>query len=335
MAVDDTEAEAQEMPAFWIGAAGFSAQQRTIIEASLRPTAGAAWRLSKFGDADAWLINGAKCRMTADGNLRVSPGVATEAAFNLDMRATNRPVAFATPIADANLEPHLTFDANSSADVQRTLAQFDSWLGFARAQFALGAQIVMRGALLRHCLYHVHHQGKLLAILDFWHGDAALSPQMTAEDLEAATWDQHPAGARILPPGFAQFRPAQLAWRYVLRSSEIPLPARYKNRTIYYRRVPRVPLSWLRDSHLRLLKDLSVKCASLSELSQRTGIVSPQIERDLSCLFHAGAITTTESKAASPAAAQAYSRRPILEEQVAHVPERADPTVPGRLGLHE
>jgi hypothetical protein len=335
-ATPESEIDVQEPPAFWVGAAGFSREQHKVIEASLHHTSGADWRLCHFGEADAWLVNGAKCRVLPNGNLRVSPGSPTEATLNLDMRATDRPVAFATPIVDPNLEPRCTFDADSSASVQQALAQFDSWLRFARAQFLLGAQIVQRGALLRHGVFHVSYRDKLLAILDFWHGYAALCPQADTDELEFAAWAKRPVGARALPPGFIRSTPAQLAWNYVRRSEGNLLPSRYRDRTIHYRGSPRVPLSWLGDSHLRILKELSCESASFSELGQRTGCLSPQLDRDVACLFYAGAITTSESKAAPPAVAHVYAKRPALDEHAtAYAPERAEPTVPGRVGRRD
>jgi hypothetical protein len=336
MSTPESEIDVLQPPAFWVGAAGFSREQRKIIEDSLHHTSGADWRMCHFGEADAWLVNGAKCRVLSNGNLRVSPGMPTEAALNLDMQAADRPVAFATPIMDSNLEARCTFEADSPAGVQRALAQFDSWLRFARAQFLLGVQIVQRGALLRHGVFHVSYRDKLLAILDFWHGEAALCPHIDTDELEFAVWAKRPIGARTLPPGFIRSTPAQLAWNYVRRTDGNLLPSRYKSRPIYYRGSPRVPLSWLRDSHLRILKELSCESASFSELAQRTGCLSPQFDRDVACLFFAGAITTTESKAAPPAVACGNARRPVLAEHaVASAKERPDLTVPAGIGPRE
>jgi hypothetical protein len=324
----------REPPAFWVGAAGFSREQRAVIEASLHAASGlgADWRLCDIGEeADAWFVNGAKCCVLPDGELRISAGFPKEAALSLDMRAVDRPVAFATPISDADLEPHYIFDASSSASVRQVLAQFDSCLVFARAQFVLGAEVVERGATLRHGIFHVRDRGKLLAILDFRHGEVALCPQLDPAEVPQATWSKRPNGA-LAPPDFVRMRPAQLAWNYVRRSDGNLLPPRYRTRTIYYRRSPRVPVSWLRDSHLKILKELSCESASFFELGERTGFTPPQLERDVASLFYAGAITTTASKAAAPAAAKAYPKSPVLTEHAsAYAYERADPTVPGAL----
>ena len=333
MSGSDSGIDPREPPIFWVAMAGFAREQRDLIEASLQHTSGlASWRVCQIGEADAWLVNGARCRVLSNGNIRVSPGVLSETIVNLDMHTADRPVGFAAPIADANLEPHCTFDANSFTSVQTVLGEFDSSLRFMRAQYALGAEVVERGAALRHGIFHVSYKQNLIAILDFWHGEAALSPHMDPAQVEHAVWAKRPKGVRELPPGFVSSTPAQLAWNYARRSEGNLLPPRYQTRTIHYRQSPRVPVSWLQDSQLRILQELASRSASLSELAERTGALSPELDRDLACLFFAGAITTSQSKAAPPAAAQVYARRPIVAEHARALgPGRPDATVPARL----
>jgi hypothetical protein len=335
MSGPDSEIDAREPPIFWVGAAGFSPEQRELIEASLSQTAGLTdWRLCHFGEADAWLVNGAKCRVLPDGNIRVSPGPSSETFLDLDIRAADRPVAFALPIADTSLEPHCTFSVNSFTSVHAMLSKFEACLAFAHAQFVLGTEIVERGAALRHGVFHVSYRNKLLAVLDFWHGEVGLAPQLDPVEVDLAVWSKRPIGARGIPPGFVASTPAQLAWNYARRCEANLLPLRYLTRTIYYRRTPRVPVSWLGDSHLAILKELSQRSGTLSELAARVGSATLALERDLTCLFFAGAITTTESKAASLATAPGLTpaRQPVLAEHAAaHHRERYDPTIPGRL----
>lgn len=329
----DSDLGACETPVFWVGAAGFSPEQRAFIDACLRRSAGpATWRMCTFGHADTWLVNGERCELLRNGNLRVSSGSSCEASLNLDIGATDRPVAFAEPIADASLEPHLTFDVSSVASVQSILAEFDSSLQFAQSQFALGAKVVERGAALRHGIFHVRYRDELLAILDFWNGEAALAKQMDAAQLNHAQWVKRPRAAWALPSGFVRSTPAQLAWNYAHRSDRHLLPPRYRNRTIYYRHAPRVPLSWLRDAHLEILKELSCRSASIAELAERTETSLSQLERDVACLFYARAITTSKSKAGPVAKALAFAARSMLDErEVSFAREARDRTVPGQL----
>jgi hypothetical protein len=139
---------------------------------------------------DARIVQLGSCR---SGNLRITPGLLTEAALNLDVGAADRPVAFATPLADANLEPHFTFDASSSASVRRMRRSSMHVWDLPVRQFVLGAEIVKRGATLRHGAFQLSYSDQLLPVLDFWHGEAALSPQLGAAEVEHAVWGKRPA----------------------------------------------------------------------------------------------------------------------------------------------
>ena len=297
-AVTHASSVAAEQPILWLGMSGFAPQQRALLEASLlRPPGLCRWRVGAFGDADAWLVNGAKVRIMPDGNLKVAAGLPTEHALNLNLTDVDRPVAFGTPLASPDFEPRCTFDPASEPGIHAVLLQFERWLWQVRAQFVLGAQIIGRGGELRHGVYHVSHDGNLLAVLDFLRGKAAISPRVHPVDLQKARWAKRPAGAAGLPESFVHLTPGQLAWVYVRRTDSDVLPARYRTETIYYRRVPGVPLRWLRDSHLMLLRELSGEAGTMDALRQRTGLALRDAERDLACLYYAGSITTTRAKA--------------------------------------
>ena len=290
---------AAEQPILWLGMAGFAPQQRAVLQASLaRAPSSPRWRVSAFADADAWWVNGAKVRVMPGGNLKVAAGLPTERALNLSLGDIDRPVAFASPLASAEFEPRYVFDPVSEPSIHAVLMHFDSWLWLLRAQFVLGAQIIRRGPELRHGIYHVSYSGRLLAVLDFQNAKAAISPRVHPVSLWEAQWDKRPAGAGGLPESFVHVTPGQLAWTYVGRTDGDVLPERYRSEMIYYRHVPGVPLRWLRDSQLMLLRELSAEPGTLEGLRQRTGLPAGQTEHDLACLYYAGSITTTRAKAA-------------------------------------
>ena len=106
-----------------------------------------------------------------------------------------------------------------------------------------------RQTLLRG-VYHVSHNGSLLAVLDLHEGKCAISPGAHPVDLWEAEWAKRPAGARDMPPGFVPVTPARLAWAYVRRTDRDLLPPRYRTDPIYYRHVPRVPCGGCSDSQL-------------------------------------------------------------------------------------
>jgi hypothetical protein len=290
---------AAEQPILWLGVSGFAPQQRPVLEASLRRSVTSPiWRTCAFSDADAWMVNGRNVRVMTDGNLKVAPGLPTERALNLNPSEVDRPVAFALPLGSGDFEPRCTFDPASAPSIHGVLAKFEGWLRMLRAQFVLGAQLVEHGAELRRNVYHASHSGNLLAVLDLVEGRCAISQDAHPADLWEAQWDKRPDGARDMPPGFVPVTPAQLAWAYVRRTDRNLLPPRYRTAPIYYRHVPRVPVRWLHDSQLMLLRELSVEPATFEALRQRTGLPVKHLEHDLTCLYYATAITTTQSRAA-------------------------------------
>lgn len=297
--------EPAEQPILWLGMTGFAPQQRELLEASLlRAPGDPRWQVSAFGDADAWWVNGAKVRLMPDGNLKVAAGLPTEHALNLNLGEVDRPVAFASPMASTEFEPKYAFDPASAPSIEAVLRHFELWLWLVRAQFVLGGQIIRRGTALRHGIFHVSQGGRLLAVLDFRHGKVGICPRVHPVDLVQADWEKRPVGAGGLPESFVPVTPSHLAWTYVRRSGRDMLPDRYRSELIYYRRPPAVPPRWLRDSQLILLRELFVEPATMDGLRQSTGLPVSCIEHDLACLYYAGAVTTTSTKAAALTARQ-------------------------------
>jgi hypothetical protein len=292
---------AEEQPILWLGMAGFGPEQRTHLESCVaRPIGAAKWRVCAFGEADAWWVNGEKVRAAPGGNLKVAAGLPTERALSLDLAQIDRPIAFAAPHASDDFEPRFAFEPSSQASIEALLVQFENWLRLLRAQFVLGKQIIERGARLRDAVYHVSHGGRLLAVLDFREGRAAILPAAHPSELWAAQWQKRPPLAGDLPSAFARFNPAQLAWSYVRRTERDMLPPRYRTGTIHYRSVPRVPVGWLRDSQLTVLRELAAGPASLAGLQLRTGLAAELVAQDVACLYYAGAVTTVGVKASTP-----------------------------------
>ena len=281
--------------------AGFAPAQRASLEAALASSTGSSrWRVCSFGDSDGWWVNGAKASLLAGGTLKVAAGLPTERALKLDLSQVNRPLAFAKPLASKEIDPLCVFDPDSQNSIVATLLQFENWLRPVRAQFVLGALLIQRNSKERRGIYHLIHRGILVAVLDFQEGQVALLPGVQPADLWLGEWDKRPSGAGQPPGNFDRYSTTQLAWAYVCRTDRDMLPARYRTDTVYYRHVPRVPLRWLGDSQMTLLRELSSEAGTLEDLGLRTGLPLRQIEHDLACLYYAGSITTTPANAAAP-----------------------------------
>lgn len=293
-----------EQPILWLGVVGFDPQHRARIESLLsqHEPGWPIWRAGPLGEADAWFVNGAHIRVLPDGNLRVAAGLPSERALNLNMGEVDRPIAFSTPFGSSQFEPRCTFDLESEHSVRECLRQFEGWLRALRLQFVLGSQIIERSAELKRGVFHVSRNGNLLAILDFIHGTLALSQKALPADLWDATWDKRPPSASYFPENFELYTPNELAWVYVRRTERDLLPEQYRFRKIYFRHSPRVPMRWLNDAQLVLLRELSTEPGDMQSLSQRTGLPQDRLANALCCLYYAGAVTTTRSRAANPAA---------------------------------
>jgi hypothetical protein len=290
--------DSPEQPILRLGIAGFTPGQYRAIERGTEQASGLSeWCISSFAEADAWVVNGAHVKFTADGILRVAPGRPTEQTIKLDPAEVDRPVAFALPLAAPQIEPLCTFDAESVSSVQATLRQFEVWLRHARVLFALGREVVRYGPELRHGIFHVSNADKLLAVLDFRRGRAGVSPHAHPADLANARWDKRATGAGDVPDSFMPTSPAELAWAYARRSRNELLPTRYTEQALYFRGPPKVPTKWLSDSQLMLLRELASEPSDFAGLQERTGVPAAQLVQDMTCLFFAGSITTSVSKA--------------------------------------
>jgi hypothetical protein len=289
-----------EQPVLWLGMAGFPPAQRKALEAAIGRAKGLCeWRICSFGDADGWWVNGAKCTVSADNRLKVAPGLPTEHTLRLELKEINRPLAFAEPLAPDNLEALCVFEPASDQSIHAALGQFEKWLLPVRTRFALGALLLQRDSEDRQGIYHLTHRGSLLAVLDFGLGMAAVSPRAHPPDLWESNWERRPSSAGQTPAGFASCTITQLAWGYVRRTDRDMLPERYRTEMIYYRHVPRVPMRWLRDSQLLLLRELSAEPGTLETLRDRTALPIDQVAHDLACLYYAGSVTTTPETAGS------------------------------------
>jgi hypothetical protein len=117
-------------------------------------------------------------------------------------------------------------------------------------------------------------------------------------DFTDAHWDRRPLGAGDIPNAFIPTTPAQLAWNYARRSKKHLLPDRYLEQQVHFRAPPKVPPQWVSDLQLMLLRELASEPLNFAALQQRTGVAHARIVQEMTCLYFAGAITTSPSKAA-------------------------------------
>lgn len=312
VAVTESGNASAGLPVLTFSLIGFDANLRQQILDTVRstPQSKAIWSESTFSSADCWLVCGEKTRSvpsptgTQDATLRVLAGLPSERARTLTLSEIDRPLAFSLPLYADDIAPQLTFDPSSPQSVRSLLVQLRGCMGPTLARFVLGKQFNKRETELVAAVYHVTHMGKLLAVLDFSAWRMGVLPNVNLEQLEQALWVKRPKEAHAIPAHFLPTDLAQLRWTYAKHANGDMLPARYQDALIYFRQSPSVPLSWLSDTHLLLLQELSAQPASVQSLAKRTGFAPEKLIRNLACLYFAGSLTTMQTKAAPAHAGQ-------------------------------
>ena len=296
-----------DIPVLRFGMIGFNAGQRQKIEKMVQalPVQTVVWRPGLMADADAWLVCGDKTRAlplststgTGIDSVSVLAGLPSEQAITLDLQQIDRPLAFSLPLKNQAMVPRLTFDASSPDSVQTVLQQFERCLASLRSQCMLGKQLIEREPELRAATYHVLHGSKLLAVMDLISWKIGMLPDTDPQQYEHALWEKRPVEGHAIPNSFLMTDAAQLRWRYTQHTQRNVLPIRYSREVIYLRQSPHIPVSWLADSHLLVIHELSIQAATFVDLAERTGLSHELLNRDLACLYFAAALTTRPGKA--------------------------------------
>lgn len=301
-----------ELPLLFLGLAGFTPEQRERLQQllGLLPPGDAVWRVGPFAEADAWLVSGEKSRLVAADTLKILAGLPTERTLQLDLDAVDRPIAFSLPLSSDDFLPKHTFDLRVAASLAAVLRHFEGWLRPLRSQFVLGGQLVARENELLPGIYHVSHKGQLLAVMDFHEWRIGMLRKADPVDFERALWDRRPLEAHDIPNHFLRSNLTHLRWIYAQRTERDVLPPRYRSRPVYFRQAPAVPMRWIRDSQLILLRELSQAAGDFEALLQRTGLTHAQLTRDLASLYFAGSVTTTPDKAGTAGTKDGYDSLP-------------------------
>jgi hypothetical protein len=200
----------------------------------------------------------------------------------------DRPVAFAEPLANPDLEPACSFRLGDPASIDALLALMQGrWLAATAARLWLAGRLV--SSELSQRVYHLETRGRLLAVVDRT-GSVGFAPGVTVQELEEASWLPRPASANHVPPSFHQVPLSELVWSYALRANSELLPARYRTARIHVRRPPDVPEHLLREEHLLAMRELAARPSAFGELQARTRMGAAQLSRTLSALHLAGSI---------------------------------------------
>ena len=287
-----------EQPVLRLGLLGFpdaAAQQVLSWAARVQP----GWPQWREGDphmADAWMIFGSSVDVLGRDALVVRHPLLSGARLTLNRAEVDRPLAFASPLPDGFASAEF-FEADVEKSVRQRLQRFEAWLRPLRTQFALGAQLVERVAKYKGGIVHITHDNKLIAVIDLDRWKAGIHIPARPVDLAMAEWIRRPALANDIPSTFIRMPVHQIMWTYAVRTLRDVLPARYREQTVYLRRIPPMPPRWFDDVHLLIMRELMIRPGKLGELLDRTGLAPDVLAHHLASLYFAGGVTTDADSA--------------------------------------
>ncbi len=289
-----------EQPLLRLGLLGFTeSDKHKVLEAIANPSEGwPRWELVEFEQADAWCINGRSVERRDGNAVRVNTLLAHQPTISLNPAEMSRPIAFTEPMPEG-IEAAEIVNFRSPELMRIALQRFEAWLRPLRAQFALGSELVKREGELSKGVFHVlDPHGKMLAVVNFINWSVSLLPIARPVDFEEAIWMHRPPSAADVPHRFLTLTMAQLMWTYAVRTTQDALPSRYRQHTIYLRRLPQLPTGWLGDEHLVALRALSSAAGTFTDIQAATQLSENALARALAALYYSGAITTKKASAA-------------------------------------
>lgn len=297
-----------EQPVLRLGLLGFPEpdQLRLLAWAGQAQAGWPEWRGCDPHVADAWMICGESVEVLGRDAVVIRHPYGSDERLALNRAEVDRPLAFATPLPEGFASAEF-FESDDEKSVRQRLQRFEAWLRPLRSQFALGALLLERMGQFKGGVIHVSHEGRLLAVIDLDRWQSGLFIPARPVDLAMAEWVRRPPGAADIPSSFIRLPLHRVMWTYAVRTLRDVLPARYRERTVYLRRVPRVPARWFDEVHLSLMRELMVRPADFDDLCRRTGIADNELAHHLASLYHAGGLTTDADSArrAEPAARRA------------------------------
>ncbi|MEZ5663728.1 MAG: hypothetical protein R3E94_09430 [Burkholderiaceae bacterium] len=287
-----------EQPVLRLGLLGFSEAQAGRLGSWMSQVQPGwpEWELFDPHAADAWLIAGSAVQVLGRDAVVIRHPHGSDEHLTLNRSEVDRPLAFASPLPEGFASAEY-FDAEDEGSMRQRLQRFEAWLRPLRSQFALGAMLVERVDQYRRGVVHVTLDGRLLAVLDLDQWRVGLHIPARPVDLEEAEWVRRPSLANDIPPSFIRLPMHRVMWTYAVRTRKDVLPPRYRQLTVYLRRVPRMPARWFDDLHLLLMRELTVRPATLAQMVARTQASEGDVAHHLAALYYAGAVTTDADSA--------------------------------------
>lgn len=297
-----------EQPVLRLGLLGFSGTDRERLEAWIaqQQPGWPLWLVCDPHVADAWMICGKSAQVLGRDALLIHHPHESGQSLTLNRAEVDRPLAFGTPLPEGFASAEF-FDASDEASVRQRLQRFEAWLRPLRTQFTLGALLMEKMRLFPRGTVDLLLDEKRVAVIDMDRWQVGLHTPARPIDLTMAQWVPVENRSEDIPPSFMRLSLHRVMWTFAVRTTRDVLPARYRERTIYLRRVPRVPARWLDELHLRFMRELMVRPGTLDEMCQRMDVPMDELDRRVAALYFGGGLTTDPDSArrAEPSARRA------------------------------
>jgi hypothetical protein len=284
---------AMEPPLLRLGLLGFGRAKANLAAARVMAVKSqrARWAVAAFEDADVLLVDSASVTVDENRGLLIRNPDAPDSPLTIYPHQTSRPVAFTQPLP-AYIDVVLGVSLDDAYDCAQALNTFTDLLGTLCNHFALGEQIANRQSSLINNTYHLHFEGRLVAMVDVAQWQVSLAPDTRAFELSLASWRHRPNESQRFPPNFEALSLERLMWVYASRAQQPRLPEAYLSSRIYLRRVPVLPQSWLHEDHLNLIGHLSQQPSRMAGLVQHTRLPFKRLSACLAALYYTGTVTT-------------------------------------------
>jgi hypothetical protein len=264
----------------------------------LAPVGGVHWRVTRYADADAWVVNGARTRLLAEDEVCVDAASERDAPLRMRLHEVDRPVAFARPMSDARFEPACSFDMQCTGSLVVMLAKFSHWLRPRAMLLALADLLTLHAAGIRHRsrVYHLTCDNRLIGVIDL-QGEVAVLPDVTLGELSRASWQPRPDAAGYVPDNFVRKSLAGLLWEYAGRTQRDLLPARYRQVPIHLKRTPLLGHRLFSDAQLYVLRELAQAPRTFADLCAGEKFAAHEIARALTAFYLVGCVTSRAERA--------------------------------------
>jgi hypothetical protein len=163
----------------------------------------------------------------------------------------------------------------------------------AQFMLAVGERIVAENNISRDGVWHLSRSGELLAVVDWKHRTVALRRNGERTDITHAQskWSHRPEAAGAVSGDFDSVGLESVLWLTAQTHTDLRLPDALRDAGLTLKRMPRVPMRWLKDRQLVLIETLMAGSIDLGDLQTLFPSAAQHMESDLVGLWWCGALT--------------------------------------------